>query len=110
MTINEVMNSERTVKMWHIVVALVLGIFTGAIFSYLMMCFRRRLRRKKRQSKPKHQKPQASSVYEEIDLHKMNNEESHNQQKLNSAENENVPTYADLSQTRDAENIYQSLT
>ena len=40
----------------------------------------------------------------------MSNEESHNQQKLNSAEKENVPTYADLSQTRDAENIYQSLT
>ena len=104
------MNGERTVKVWHVVVALLFGIFIGAIVSYLMMCFRHRFQRKKRQSKPKVHKPQESSVYEELALNGMNNEESHNQQKFNSSENENVPTYAELSQTRDAENIYQSLT
>ena len=95
------------VKVWHVVVALVFGIFIGATFSYLMMCFRRR----KRQSKPEHQVPQENAACENVDLNIMNNEENHQQPQSNLAEEyENVPTYTDLSQTRDPENLYQSLS
>ena len=110
MTINTVMNSERNIKVWHVVVALVFGVFIGAIVSCVMMCFRRCLRRSKRQSKPKHQTPQENSTYAGIDLNTINNQESHQQSQANANEEyENAPTYTDLSQTRDAENVYQSL-
>ena len=105
------MNSEWNIKVWHVVVALLFGIFIGSIVSYLIMCFRRRFRRRKRQSKPKNQMPREDSAYENVDLNKMNNEESHQQPQANSPEEyENVPTYTDLSHTRDPENLYQSLT
>ena len=63
MTINTTTKNERTVKVWHVVVALVFGIF---------------IRRRKRKSKPELQIPQENSTHENVELNKMNNEKASN--------------------------------
>ncbi|CAB4005045.1 Hypothetical predicted protein [Paramuricea clavata] len=108
-------HNKTTVIFWHIVVALVSGIFIGIILSYIVVYYRCRSRNKQIQSKLAQQPPQGDSVYQELDLNKMGNKECYQPLKVNSAgdeaiyENELEPTYTKLNQTRDAENTYQTL-
>ncbi|CAB4030718.1 Hypothetical predicted protein, partial [Paramuricea clavata] len=111
------LNSESsgTVVVWHIVIALVSGIIIGILVSYIVWCSCRRwLKNRRPQSNPETQKTEVNTIYQELDLSKMNKEENYQSLRVNAASYD-VPTdddstYTELSKTRDEENKYQSLT
>ena len=102
--------------MWHIVVSLVSGIFIGIIFSYITWCSRRCYSKNRKPTQnSERQTADADSVYQEVDLSKMNVEDNNQSQKGNAttirevANDEYSELYIDLSKVRDDENKYQSL-
>ncbi|XP_028399390.1 uncharacterized protein LOC114522833 isoform X2 [Dendronephthya gigantea] len=104
------------IVVWHIVVSLILGIVIGCLLSYIVSCSRRKFTSKKpRQPNPEPSKPEVDKTYQELDLTKMNKEENYqsltvNQPAKNDNRNEDGSNYTELSQTREAEKTYQSLT
>ena len=99
---------------WYIVVVtLVSGIIVGILFTNIVSCTRRQFRRTKPQPNPELQ-TEVDTTYQELDLAKMNAEDNYQSLRVNSASNEasnnDDSNYAELSQIRDVENNYQSLT
>jgi hypothetical protein len=97
------------------VLTLVSGFILGIIFSYIVWCSRHRwLRNRKpeRNSEPKI--AEADTMYQELDLTKMNTEDNYQSLRVNTASNDvandDDSTYTQLSKTRDVEDNYQSLT
>ena len=91
------------------------GIIIGLFLEYISLCARRRwfTNRKSEQ----HVEPGTTEVdttYEELDLTKINAEDNYQSLRVNVAinnvTNEDDLNYTALSQTRDVENNYQSLT
>ena len=105
-----------TVVIWHIVVSLILGVVIGCLLFYIVSFSRRKFKsRKPQQSNTEPQKSQVDKTYEELDLAKVNTEDNYqsltvtNQPAKNDNGNDDS-TYTKLSQTREAEKTYQSLT
>ncbi len=85
----------------------------GILTSCVMMCCCRLFSRRKHQSNPQPQAPRDSSIYQELDLNKMNSEDNYQvlRQNVTNSEPGNASVYMDLNQTtRDDDNHYQSLT
>jgi MFS superfamily sulfate permease-like transporter len=71
---------------WYIVVvSLVSGIIIGILLSYIVSCYRRKLRSTKSQSNTK---PQDDATYQGLDLTKMNPEDNYESLRVNSASND----------------------
>jgi hypothetical protein len=99
---------------WHILVSFISGLIMGILISYIGVCCRRRFSTRKHQSNPEPQAPKDSSIYQELDLTKMNSEDNYQSLMVNSTNNqperEAVHVYMDLNQgTRDDDNQYQKL-
>ncbi len=110
-------NSEDdgTVVVWHIVVSLLSGIIIGVVLFHIVLCCRRRwFRNKNRQPNLEAQTTDVDTTYQELDLLEMNKEDNYQSLRVNAASNDAVnddeSTYTELSETRDVENNYQSLT
>ncbi len=95
-------------------VSLVSGIIIGILFTNIVSCTRRQFRRKKPQPNPAELQTEVDTTYQELDLTRMNAEDNYQSLRVNSASNDAAnnddSNYAELSQTRDVENNYQSLT
>ena len=99
---------------WYIVVvSLVSGIIIGILLSYIVLCYRRKLRSTKSQSKTE---PQDDKTYQDLDLTKMNTEVEDNYESVtvNIASNDTAKdddsTHTELNSNKDVENNYQSLS
>ena len=91
----------------------------GILLSYIVFCSRRKFRSRKPQSKPEPKTTEVDTTYQELDLSKMNTEDNYQSLRVNAASlydagnqtaNDEESTYTELSETRDVENNYQSLT
>ena len=100
---------------WYIVLIFVLitGIIAVICLSKIALCIRRKCTSKKHQSDNEPQIPEANITYQQLDISKINKEDNYQPltaiagiQHNTSDEDSN---YTELSQTRDEENIYQSL-
>ena len=99
---------------WYVVVGSIMsGIIIGLFLSFILLCARRRwfTNRKSEQ----HVEPGTNEVdttYEELDLTKMNTEDNYQSLRVDAAINNvtNDLDYTRLSQTRDVEKNYESLT
>jgi hypothetical protein len=121
-SVNTAANKEddgMIVTVWHIVVFLVSGIMIGTLLFYIVFCSRRKFRSRKPQSKPEPKTTEVDTTYQELDLSKMNTEDNYQSLRVNAASlydagnqtaNDEESTYTELSETRDVENNYQSLT
>ncbi|CAB4004031.1 High Incidence of Males (increased X chromosome loss) [Paramuricea clavata] len=71
---------------WYIVlVSLVSGIIIGILLSYIVSCYRRKLRSTKSQSNTE---PQDDATYQGLDLTKMNPEDNYESLRVNTASND----------------------
>ena len=90
------------------------GIIIGYLFSYIVSCSRRKFQSRKPQSCPEPQACEVDATYQELDLTKMNTEDSYQSLSVNATINKvangDDSNYSELSKTRDVENNYQSLT
>ncbi len=103
----------KTVVVWHIVISSVAGFIMGILTSCIVMCCCRLFSRRKPQTNSQPQAPRDSSIYQELDLNKMNSEDNYQvlRQNVTNSEPGNESVYMDLNQTaRDDDNQYQSLT
>ncbi len=85
----------------------------GILTSCIVVCCCRSFSHRKPQTNPQPQAPRDSSIYQELDLNKMNSEENYQVLRQNVTNNEPgiESVYMDLNQTaRDDENHYQTLT
>ena len=107
---NKADDGGRTVVVWHIVISSVSGFIMGILTSCIVVCCCRLFSRRKHQSNPQPQAPKDSSIYQELNVNKINSEDNYQALRLNH-EPENESVYMDLNQTtRDDENHYQTLT
>ena len=100
---------------WYIVaVSVVSGIVIGILLSYVVWCSHRKFRNRKPERNPEPKTTETDTTYQELDLTKMNKEDSYQSLRVtaarNEAANDEESTYTELSKTRDEENKYQSLT
>ena len=91
------------------------GIIIGLFLEYIVLCARRRWFTNR--NSEQHVKPGTNEVdttYQELDLTKMNTEDNYQSLRVDAAidnvTNEDDLNYTTLSQSRDVENNYQSLT
>ena len=104
-----------TVVAWHLVVSLLSGIIIGVLLSYaITVLSRRQLRNKKPSPKPESNISKDNTIYQDLDLTKMNTEDNYQSLQVNSAGDdeayESVKSYyTDLNTIREDENNYQSL-
>ena len=105
---NVVMSSETE---WYIVVISVLsGFVAGMLFSFIILCFRRKFQTRKRQSSEAPPPSEVDTSYQELNLSKINQEDNYQSLRVNSACNNEESAYTELNKTRDVEDNYQSLT
>ena len=100
---------------WYvIVVTLVAGIIIGILFSCIVWCCRRKFGSRKPQSCPEPRACEVDSTYQELDITKMKTEDNYQSLRvdvaINNVTNGDDSNYSELSQIRDKENNYQSLT
>ena len=93
---------------WHIVISSVVGFIMGILTSFIVVCCCLQFSHRRHQSNPQPQAPRDSSIYQELNLGKMNSEDNNQALRLN---DEPGNVYMDLDQTtRNDDNHYQSLT
>jgi membrane protein implicated in regulation of membrane protease activity len=77
--------------LWHLVASLLCGIILGLLLSYVIMVFcRRRLRKRKRQSKPESNRSKDDTVYEDLDQTKMNTEDKYQSLRFKPADDDEL--------------------
>ena len=91
------------------------GVIIGVFLAYIMLCARRHWFTNR--NSEHHVEPgttEDDTTYEELDLTKLNTEDNYQSLRVDAAitnvTNEDELNYTSLSQTRDVENNYQSLT
>ena len=95
--------------------SIVSGIIIGILFSYIVLCSRRKFRSTNTQSNPELKATEVDLTYQELDLTKMNTEDNYQSLTSNAAGNDAAnddddSTYTKLNKIRDVEDNYQSLT
>ena len=101
---------------WYVMLGLIIsGIIIGLFLAYILLCARRRwFTNRKFEQRVKPGTTEVDTTYEELDLTKMKTEDNYQSLRVDVAidnvTNEDDLNYTTLSQTRDVENNYQSLT